>query len=111
MASSFSLVSAASTNLTSVASKPSVLTGWYIMNTATATRYVRIYDKATAPVPSTDVPVLRLPLPAGEGSNISLSASTPWLKNGIAFDITGGPLDTDTTAVALGDVTLNLFYN
>lgn len=110
MAACFSAVSAATTNLTSVTPKSSILTGWYIMNTSAATRYVRLYNKGTAPVPASDTPVLRIPLPAGDGTNLSLSTGPIYFGNGLAFDITAGAADTDTTVVAAGDVTINLFF-
>lgn len=111
MATPYSLISAATANATSVTARPTILNGFLIINIAAAARYVRIYDKASAPVPGTDTPVIRIPLPAGDGTSTLFSTGPISLHNGLAFDITGGGFaDTDTTVVAAGDVTLNLFY-
>jgi hypothetical protein len=108
----FSLLSAATTNLTLVSPKPAVVTGWSIANTSTSTRYVRIYNKSVAPVPASDAAliVMRFPLPAGSVDSAQLGTNAAWLSAGLAFDITGAAADTDTTAVAAGDVSLNFFY-
>ena len=42
----FSYVATATTNATLVAGRPTALTGWSIVNTSAATRYVRIYNKS-----------------------------------------------------------------
>lgn len=109
MAAAFSYVAAASANLTSVTHAPTTLTGLIVMNTSANPRFVRLYNKATAPVPASDVPVLRFPLPAGDGLVLPLAISL-WFSAGLAFDITGAAADSDTTVVVAGDVTINLFY-
>lgn len=106
---SYSVISAATTNAAVAKAAGGLVTGWYIMNVSNGVRYVRLYDKATAPAPATDVPVVRLPIPAGEGTNLSFASAPLFFRSGIALDITGGEADTDTTATAAGDVVLNLF--
>jgi hypothetical protein len=108
----FSYVATATTNATLVASRPSALTGWSIVNTSAATRYVRIYNKSSVPVPATDAALiaLRLPLAAGQRSDVQVGANAEWLSVGLAFDITGAAADTDTTVVTAGDVTVAFFY-
>jgi hypothetical protein len=108
----FSLLSAATTNLTLVSPKPAMVTGWSIANTSTSPRYVRLYDKATAPVPATDAALidLRFPIPAGTQAEAQLGTNASWFHSGLGLDITGGPADTDATAVAAGDVSINIFY-
>ena len=107
----FSALSAASTNLTSVKAGPVTLTGWSITNSSTSTRYVRIYNKASPPVPASDAAliVMRFPFPAGMKAEAQLRMNAPWLSAGLAFDITGGAADTDATVTAVGDVSINLF--
>lgn len=109
MATSYSLISAASVNANAIKAAPGPLVGWLIINTSASTRYVRFYNKTTAPV-TTDTPFLRIPLPAGDGTNVSFALNTLWFPAGIAFNITGGQADNDATAIAAGDVTLNVFY-
>jgi hypothetical protein len=108
----FSYVATATTNATSAWAKPATLTGWSIVNTSAAIKYVRIYNKATAPVPASDAALIiaRIPLPAGQVSNLHIGAGAVWLSAGLAFDITGAAPDNDATAVTAGDVTVNLFF-
>ena len=112
MASPFSYVTTASTNATSVSSKPSMLTGWVMVNTATTTRWARLYNRSAAPVPASDAALidLRFVIPAGQIVQAQLGANAAWFSAGLAFDITAAAPDTDATATAVGDVTLNLFY-
>jgi hypothetical protein len=81
-------------------------------NTSTSTRYVRLYDKATAPVPATDAALidLRFPLPAGTKAELQLGSGGAWFHSGLGFDITGAAPDTDATAIAAGDVSINILY-
>lgn len=109
MATSYSLISAATVNATTVKAAPGPLIGWLIVNTSASSRFIRFYDKASAPI-TTDVPVLRIPLPPGDGTNVSFALNTLWFPHGISFNITGAQPDNDATAIVAGDVTLNLFY-
>jgi hypothetical protein len=110
--SSFSYVSTASTNPTTVRTIPTVLKAWSLANTSAATRWIRFYNKATAPVPASDAALIewRLPLAAGARSDVSFSSGGIWFPQGLAFDITGAAPDTDATATAAGDVALNLIF-
>jgi hypothetical protein len=110
--SSFSYVATASTNLTSVRAVPTVLKAWSIVNTSAAIKYVRFYNKATAPVPASDAALIewRMPLAAGQRSDVSFSSGGIWFPAGLAFDITGAAPDTDATATAAGDVTLGIIF-
>jgi hypothetical protein len=109
--SPFSYVATATTNAVLVAGRQSALTGWSIVNTSASTRWVRIFNKATAPVPASDAAliVLRLPLAAGQRSDVQLGQNVVWLSSGLSFDITSASPDNDATATAAGDVVLNLF--
>jgi hypothetical protein len=82
----FSLLSAATTNLTLVSPKPAMVTGWSIANTSTSPRYVRLYDKATAPVPATDAALidLRFPIPAGMQAEAQLGTNASWFTQDLA---------------------------
>ncbi len=110
----YSLVAGASANKTSVTTSATTLHGWYIVNTAATPRWVRIYNKASAPDPTTDTPVLRFVIPAngsslGGGTNLDSSVGIA-LSLGLGFDITAAAGDTDQTACTAGDVTLNFWY-
>lgn len=101
--------SAATTNSTSVKGSAGKVGGWYVFNAAAATRYLKLYNKASAPVVGTDVPVLVVPVPAGSAANVEFRRGIAF-ATGIAFAITGGVADSDTTAVAVNDVILDLLF-
>lgn len=83
--------------------------GWYIYNNATSTRYVKIYNKATAPTVGTDVPVLTLGIPAGGAANVEY-ANGMALALGIGIAATTGVADANTGAPAANDVVVNLMW-
>lgn len=101
-------ISAATTNATVVKASAGTLGFISASNISTSARYVKIYNKATAPTVGTDVPVQTYMVPPNtSGTNLALPASGLNLSTGICFAITGGYADTDTTATAVGDVILN----
>lgn len=104
------LISAATTNATSV--KASAGTVGYITasNTNAAARYLKLYNKASAPTVGTDTPVHTFLIPgntAGAGTNIPLPPQGINFTTGIAFATTTGAPDSDTGAVALNEVIVN----
>jgi hypothetical protein len=107
-------VSAASTNETLVRGSSVKLFGWTLSNTSSASLFVRVYDKATAPAPATDTPILTLVLAAGQTTGWPPSAGSKdcyiALKNGLAWNATAGQGDTDQTATAAGDLEGAWFY-
>lgn len=111
--SQFSYVAATTANATAVRAVPAVLKAYDIVNTSAATKFVRFYNKATAPVPASDAALIvwRLPIPAGGRTSTSFSSGGVWFPAGLAFDITTAAADTDTTVTAAGDVTLNIIFD
>lgn len=107
----YKLNSAATTNATSVsATANTLLLGYYISNSNTSSwRYVKFYNKASAPTVGTDTPVLVLAIPAGGGANVSFPAGVNF-STGLAFATTTGAADSDTGAVALNEIIVNLVY-
>jgi len=93
----------------SVKASAGQLYGYYLENNAASARYVKFYDKASAPVVASDTPVLTLPLPAGAAANLTLPIGLVF-ATGIAICATGGVGDTDSTAPSANDVVVNLFY-
>lgn len=104
------LISLATTNATSVVNHACVLTFLALGNVGTSNcAFVKIYDKGSAPTVGTDVPVQTYPVPgnvSGAGSNLMPPGGMQML-NGFAFAITGAMADSDTTAVAIGQVVVN----
>ena len=103
---------ALSTNLTSVIARQAKLTGGYLRNRAAAEKYVKLYDKASAPVVATDVPLITLGIPAAGYIGLGDIVGTYGMRFslGIAYAITGAYANTDATATAVGDVDMNLLY-
>ena len=75
---------------------------------AAAAKFLKIYDKASAPTVGTDTPVATFQLvPTGVngGKNqINLDANPLHLKLGLAYALTGALADNDTTALTAADV-------
>jgi hypothetical protein len=82
-------------------------------NTTASAKYVKLYNKATAPTVGTDTPVLTFVLPANFSGPILQppGSETPFTFTlGLGLGITGALADADTTAVAANDVVLNGRY-
>ncbi|MDO8885770.1 hypothetical protein, partial [Candidatus Oleimmundimicrobium sp.] len=106
------LLSAATTNATVAKASAGQVYGWYITNTNAAVRYVKLYNKATAPTVGTDTPVMTLAIPgaiAGAGTNVEFSLGIPF-ASGIGYATTVGAADSDVGAVALNEIIINLLY-
>ena len=83
--------------------------GWAITNNAAAVRFVKLYNKATAPT-SGDTPLITLEIPAGAMTNVSYAQGIAF-ATGIGVRATTGVADNDTGAPAANDVVINLFYS
>jgi len=104
------LVSAASTNATSIKSSAGTLGYLTASNINASPRYLKIYNKASAPTVGTDTPVHTFLIPgntAGAGTNIPLPPQGIALGTGIAIAITTGAADSDTGAVAASEIIVN----
>jgi hypothetical protein len=103
--------SAATTNATLVSAVPCDLYGIIAMNTVAAVKYLKIYNKGSAPVVGTDIPILTIPLPPTNALTAIQFETGLYLNVGLSYAITGADGDSDTTAVAAGDVKgLNIIY-
>jgi hypothetical protein len=102
--------SAASVNNTLVKASAGNVFSLYVFNTSAALRYIKLYNKNTAPVAGTDIPVVTIPIRAGAERDILLNDFGGLFSSGIGYAITGGLADTDTTAVAVDDVTGVLYF-
>lgn len=108
-ATPYKIVSAATTNATSVKGSPAQLYSVVATNTNAAVRYLKLYDKASAPTVGTDTPKQVYALPPARGVAIAFSVPLEF-SLGIAFALTTGSADSDTAAVALGEIIVNLGY-
>lgn len=103
------VTAAATTNATSVKASAGRLYGLHLCNLAAAVRFVKFYNKASAPTVGTDTPVATYPLPTGTRLDVDLLSGISF-STGIAYAITGAVADTDTTAIAANDVVGELLY-
>lgn len=97
------------TNLVSVKASAGQLYGFHVKNRAGAERFLKFYNKNSAPVLASDVPVMVIPLAAGETLNWNEPHGVPFAA-GIAMSMTTGIADTDTGALTANDLVLNLRY-
>lgn len=103
------LISAANTNATSIKTSAANV-GWISAhNVSTSVRYLKIYNKASAPTVGTDVPVQVIPI---QPNNEVLFAPFAGMRlsAGFALAITGGIADNDTTAIGANEVVVNWGY-
>lgn len=103
------LISAATTNATVVKASAATLFSIYAFNTNAAARYLKLYNKATAPTVGTDTPVMTILLPPSVPVNIN-SVFGITFTSGLSFALTTGIADTDTTAVAANEIVVNTSY-
>jgi len=82
--------------------------GYHLINAAVAARYVKIYDKATAPT-GADTPVLTLALAAGADLSFHTDLGIVF-GTGIGLRATTGIADADAGAPAANDVVANVLY-
>jgi hypothetical protein len=105
----YRLLSAATTNGNNIKASAGQIYGWYLYNTAASVKFVKLYNKASAPTVGTDTPVMTIPLPATSGANVFTDSGIAF-GTGISVAITGAVGDADTTAVAANDVIVNFLY-
>lgn len=108
----YKLISAASTNATSVKASAGQVGVILVTNTNASPRYLKFYNKASAPSVGTDTPVLTLAIPGNSaGAGISLPAGAGFeFTTGIAFALTTAPEDSSIGPVAANEIIVNLGY-
>ena len=112
------VISAASTNATSVKASAGQVYSVSAVNVSTGSvRYLKLYNKASAPTVGTDIPVMTIPIPgtaitgaAGAGIVIDTGGMGIAFSTGIALALTTGVADADTGAVAANEIVVNLLY-
>lgn len=107
---SHSRISTADINATVVKASKAVLYAFQIFNTTASAKFVKFYNKASAPVPGTDTPVRRLMIPANGILSFHAEEGLGAFTAGLAYVITGALADADTTVLAAGDVAVNVDY-
>lgn len=109
-ASTWHLVTAATTNPYNISNSPGKITGWYIYNNALVSRKVNFYDMDIPPTVGTSTIKLALIIPPSSGANCSFPAGIAFPNLGISISTTGGVTDADSSSVALNDLVINILY-
>lgn len=103
---------AASNNATLVKASSGRVYKIQALNTSAAVKFIKFFNKATAPVPGTDTPIMIFALPPNNQlANIDLGDMGAQMGTGIGYCIVGAAADLDNTPVAAGDVVgVNIVY-
>lgn len=102
---------AASTNATSVKTSSGGVIRFTLYNGNAAARYLKFYNKASAPTVGTDTPIWTEYLPAQSKAVIDFCGNPLYFSTGIAYAFTTGSADSDTGALTAGDILgFNLSY-
>lgn len=99
----------ASNNLTSVKASAGQVYGYHLFNRTAGELFVKLYNKASAPVVASDTPVYTIPLPPYGGVALTFPMGIAF-GTGIAYAIVGGVADTNNTNTAADDVHGVLLY-
>lgn len=104
------LISAATTNATSVKTSVGTINDLVLSNNGAAARYFKLYNKASAPTVGTDTPIRTVMIPAGGTVVMDCGVFGLRCSTGIAYALTAGIAVADTTAVAAAEVVVNMSY-
>ena len=104
----YELNSAASTNGALIITGTTGLQSFHASNNGAGLAYVKLYNKATAPTVGTDVPSMIIPVPIGGSITLPVGFNGFRFPLGLGIAITGLMADSDTTAVAAGQVKVKL---
>lgn len=102
-ATSTRITAAATTNAAFLKASAGNLVNVDLFNMAAYDVFVKFYNKGSAPTVGTDTPVWTVPIKAGTGFSRDFTRGKSF-ATGIAYAITKLQADSDTTAVAAGDV-------
>lgn len=93
-----------------IQARPCELAGYELYNAASAARYVKVYDKATAP-DATDTPILTVVVPASSRAALYFSDHDgPRTKLGLGVRATTGLADSDNGAPLANEVIAHVYY-
>ena len=104
------LEAVATVNATSVKAGAGTVFALSLTNVSAATRYFKLYDKATAPTVGADIPILTIPIPAYYCLVQAFPLLGLRLGSGIAYAITCAMGNADATGLTLGDVKVVVSY-
>jgi hypothetical protein len=100
----YTLNSAATTNGALISPGGTKLKSFITSNAGAAAAFVKLYNRSTAPVVGTTVPVIVIPIPASSVISLAIGADGIQFPSGLGIAVTNLVDDTDTTAVAASQV-------
>lgn len=103
------VVAAASTNATNVKAVSGSVSSIVVTNSSAAVKYVKFYNKGTAPTVGTDTPVLVIGVGPTSTVTMPYPVAMPF-SIGIGYAMTGLATDVDATAVAAADLLMTFIY-
>lgn len=83
--------------------------GWVITNLGAAARYIKFYNKATAPTEA-DTPLMTVPVATSGIDSFEMVSGISGFTAGISLRATTGVADADTGAPGANEVVVNLLY-
>lgn len=104
----YHLASTATTNLQVPKASAGQLYGYMVSNTSAAYSYLCFHNSASTPTAGASI-FFKIGIPAGGAANVSFDSGLAF-STGIAISTVTGAADNNTTAVALNDLIINLFY-
>lgn len=108
-ATPYHLASAATNNATSIKTSAGQIYGLTLSNSNAAARYVKLYNKASAPAPATDTALLKKTILVPPGACIVLNSAVGIVfSTGIAFATTVSLTDNDNTSVGANDLSIDI---
>lgn len=100
----FTANSAATTNATLVSNTATNLYELAASNIAASPRYLKLYNKATAPTVGTDIPVLIIPIAASSFISLNFGVIGKRFDTGLGYAITANAAITDATVIGADEV-------
>jgi len=109
---STSIISAASNNSTNLKATAGTVYSVNACNINAAARYLKLYNKASAPTCGTDTPVLRVAIPGGTTGGCQTIQFPVGMNfgTGIGYCIVTGITDADNTSTAASEQLINITY-
>lgn len=106
-ASAYKLVSATGTNSASIKGSAGLVYGVIVGNTNSSPRYLKLYDRASAPTVGTHTPAMTIPVHRLSKIDIPHGAT---FASGIGIGLTTGAADNDTGGVAANELAVTVLY-
>ena len=108
--SNINIIAAAGTNAALLKASAANLVELYASNLTASFKFVKLFNKSTAPVPGTDTPIRTYAIPPNSTIVLNTVAGARVFTSGLGIAITGGAAALDATPVAAADVIVGGTY-